>query len=742
MKIQSIIVLIPLTFAITTYAGEAPSVSAQSASYSGSESCRECHEKSHTLWSTSRHRQTIRPYSDEFAKKQLEPLKQDIFIGAFRYSIDISPGSGRMLEVGPKGVKEYRIEQVLGGKGLYSFLTTLEDGRIEALPLAYDISKKEWYEAENSTDSPLPNGVNSPKPILWSKRSFAASDACPNCHVSRHSVNYDSAKKMYTESWSEYGVNCETCHGPAGEHNQAMRVVKKGEQVTDPRIISTKRMAVSQRNDLCSTCHAKKTSLTGKYSPGDRYFDHFDLVTLENPDFYPDGREHGENYTLTGWLMSPCAKAGKLDCMHCHTSSGRYRFKDEKKANDACLPCHADRVKNVEMHSHHKSDGPGSRCVSCHMPKTSFARMSRSDHSMRPPIPAVTVEFKSPNACNICHKDKNATWANKLVTVWYPGNSKESVLKTARLISAARQSDWTTLPEMLNYIQRKDRDEIFATSLIRLLRKCKDERVLPVLVIALKDPSPLVRSAAAESLGAHPSLANTHALLIAVQDEYRLVRIKAAASLSNYPLQLLPEVARQGLQNANEEYREFLLMEPIQWEAYFTIGNHHLRRGELRDAVSSYQAALRIEPRAVTAILSLSLAQYRLGEKEEATKTLVEAIKADPENEAALSMIRNAKYGSESLARVEKYFIDILNRDPNSADAAYSLCVLTSDSRLAESLKWCRKAVENAPGEPKYVDAFERIFRKAGRSEEANIVLKKMSSKQPIIKEPDHERVN
>ncbi len=81
------------------------------------------------------------------------------------------------------------------------------------------------------------------------------------------------------------------------------------------------------------------------FAPGDRYFDHFDLVAFEHADFYPDGRDLGENYTYTQWRLSPCAKSGQLDCIHCHTSSGRYRFKEPAKANDACLPCHAERVR-------------------------------------------------------------------------------------------------------------------------------------------------------------------------------------------------------------------------------------------------------------------------------------------------------------------------------------------------------------------------------------------------------------
>jgi len=104
-------------------------------------------------------------------------------------------------------------------------------------------------------------------------------------------------------------------------------------------------------------------------------------VTLEDPDYYPDGRDLGENYTYTSWSMSPCVKSGKLDCIHCHTSSGRYRFKKEK-FNNACVPCHEGKVNNPTEHTHHLAESEGSKCISCHMPMTAFARMNRSDHSM------------------------------------------------------------------------------------------------------------------------------------------------------------------------------------------------------------------------------------------------------------------------------------------------------------------------------------------------------------------------
>ena len=78
----------------------------------------------------------------------------------------------------------------------------------------------------------------------------------------------------------------------------------------DLKIIRTKSFTVEQHNASCSVCHAKMSPVTPTFTPGDRFFDHFDLVTLEDSDFYPDGRDLGENYTYTSWRMSPCVKAG------------------------------------------------------------------------------------------------------------------------------------------------------------------------------------------------------------------------------------------------------------------------------------------------------------------------------------------------------------------------------------------------------------------------------------------------
>ena len=169
------------------------------------------------------------------------------------------------------------------------------------------------------------------------------------------------------------------------------------------------------------------------------------------------------------------------------------------------------------------------------MPMTSFARMNRTDHSMLPPTPAATITYKSPNACNLCHADKDAAWADKYVREWRTRDYQAPIMKRAALIDAARKRDWKHLPAMLEYVGNKDRDEVFATSLLRMVPLSGDPKVIPFLLGAMKDSSPLVRSAAADSLQHVPTREALQALVKATMDDYRLVRVRAASSLAAYP---------------------------------------------------------------------------------------------------------------------------------------------------------------------------------------------------------------
>jgi tetratricopeptide (TPR) repeat protein len=441
--------------------------------------------------------------------------------------------------------------------------------------------------------------------------------------------------------------------------------------------------------------------LTLEYRPEDRFYDHFDLVTLEDPDFYPDGRDLGENYTLTSWNLSPCAKSGQLDCMHCHTSSGRYRFKKEL-FNNACMPCHEDKVKDSAAHTRHPAESEGSRCIACHMPMTAFARMNRSDHSMLPPTPAATMAYQSPNACNLCHQEKNAEWADQFVRQWRARDYQAPVLKRAALIDAARKRDWTKLPEMVVYIGDPKHNEIFAASLIRLIPPAQEQQLQEALLGAANDPSPLVRGAAVQALGLMPTTASLQTLIMATGDEYRLVRVRAAAGLAAFPKLTAPPAYQAQLKKANDEYLASITARADQWTSHYNLGNYLLGRGELMSAVASYQTAMKLDPQAIMPMVNTSIAYAQMGENDKAENALKTALKQAPENAAANFNMGLLKAGKSELEAAETYLKKAFAVDPQMAQAAYNLCIIAAKDRIDEAVDWCRKASDLRPNEPKY----------------------------------------
>ncbi len=712
-------------------AGKENNQSRKTTTYAGSASCRECHGKFYQLWSTSKHGLAMQPYTADLAQRQLTAQKEDITIGKYRYRVDIGPGAGYVLETGAKGKRKYRIAHALGGKNVYYFLTVLDKGRLQTLPVAYDVNRKEWFDTSLSGLRHFP-GAQGEEPVHWKEWPYTFNTSCYGCHVSQLSTNYDPKTDAYHTVWAEPGINCETCHGPAGEHNRIARATPKGQPLPELKVISTKTMTTEQKNHLCASCHAKtSTPLTSSYQPGERFFDHFDLVTLENPDYYPDGRDLGENYTYTSWLMSPCAKSGKLDCMHCHTSSGRYRFKEEAKANNACLPCHQERVKNATAHTHHKPDGAGGRCISCHMPMTSFARMNRSDHSMLPPAPAATIAYKSPNACNNCHADKDAQWADRNVRGWHTKDHQTPVLRRAALIDAARKRDWSGLEDMLGYITGKDHDDVFAASLIKLLETADDPRTYPVFLQAMKDPSPLVRAAATEAVGLRTTRESLQVLVEAAGDEYRLVRIRAASALAGYPGLRAGGEYGERMKKANGEYLASLSTRPDQWTSHYNMGNYLLSRRKNREAIASYDKALKLEPKAVMAMVNSSVAYAQLGENDKADKTLRKALKTAPDSAAANFNMGLLKAEQNDTGSAERYLKKALEHDPRMAQAAYNLCVITSKDRIAEAIKWCRQASDLRPSEPRYAYTLAFFLLQKGDTDDAVKTLVTLIAGQP-----------
>ena len=706
-----------------------------SVGYAGAVSCRGCHEQFYELWATSHHGLAMQPYTNEFAEKELRPQAEAIKINKYDYIVEIEQNGGFCVESSTKGQKKYPIVHVMGGKNVYYFLTPMDQGRLQVLPIAYDVRRQEWFDTAASSVRHFPDAP--PDTALhWTDPFYTFNTSCYGCHVSQLSTNYDLKTDTYHTTWAEPGINCETCHGPSAEHIKVCEAARAEEEPNDLNIIITRNFDTEQSNSLCASCHAKLTPITTSFKPGDRYFDHFDLTTLENPDFYPDGRDLGENYTYTTWRMSACAKSGKLDCSYCHTSSGRYRFKAADKANNACLPCHKERVENATAHTHHLADSDGNKCVMCHMPMTEFARMTRSDHSMRPPAPAATITFKSPNACNICHTDKDAAWSDKYVRQWHKHDYQKSILEAAHLVAAAREQDWTHLDDILTYLGYEDRDEVTATSLIRLLHASNSEKKWAVIIRALKDdPSPMVRAAAAEALNNYFTSESIHALLVATRDEYRVVRVHAASSLTAVAADMIAAENKEDLIQATEEYISALSARPDGYTSHYNLGNFYMTRREYPRALSSYQTAIKLRPDFLPPYVNAAFAYNATGQNDKAEKSFRKALNIEPNNAPIHLNLGMLLAERRQIRKAETEFRMALRLDPNSAVAAYNLGIILANDRIDEALKWCRKAHTIQPDQTKYAYTYAFYLRQNGAIDKAIEILTNMIDRQ--VPDPD-----
>jgi Tfp pilus assembly protein PilF len=679
---------------------ESASASVQPAGYAGSSQCKPCHVAFYKKWSTSHHGTAMQPVTPAFVKDHLTPQHQPVKIGDTTYQAKLTDTEAFVEEQGPKGMRKLPMVHAMGGKNTFYLLTPLDRGRLQVLPVAYDIPSKKWYDTAASGVR-MHAGQAPEAPLHWTDPAFTFNTSCYGCHVSQLRVNYNLATDTYKSTWTEPGINCESCHGPGGPH----LALFKNPPATRPDnigILKITSLTPAQRNETCAGCHSKMSPISPGYQPQQRFFDHYDLVGYENADFYPDGRDLGENYTYNSWLRSPCLKNATFDCIHCHTSSGRYKFATENP-NGACLPCHQDKVTNVQAHSHHKADGEGGKCIACHMPKTRFAAMERSDHSMLPPTPATTLKYQSPNACNLCHKDRDAAWADAAVRKWHKNDYQKPVLERAALIEAARNHDWKQLPAMISYIGRKDVDPIFRVSMIRLLVACPDARKWPSFLQAMSDPSPLIRGAAAAALEGYGSPETRDALIKAAQDEYRLVRVRAAATLARWPMGGFTADQTKVVQKAEAEYVAALQSRPDDFTAHTNLGNYQLDRGDTDTALRSFETAIKLRPDSTITLVNASIAYSRAGKTADADRVLVQALQNAPDNGAAnfnrgLLLAEQGKK-PEAMACLRK----ALASPDTAGPAAYNLCVMTVEENRAEALSLCRQAVKAVPDNEKYV---------------------------------------
>jgi hypothetical protein len=352
------------------------------ATFVGSETCKQCHERTYLDWKTSLHSRMLRDV-------KVDPLAN---IGNFS-----SPSEVRTFS-------ESEVAYTLGSQWRQQYLKKQGDDLL-VLPASYHFNTDKWtpYYADETE-----------KRDWWKE--------CAGCHA----TGVDPKKKTFVEM----GVACEACHGPGSNHVEAM----PGFEI--PTIISAARLNTALSAQICGSCHTRGHDKRGKFAYPVDYQNHkgeanlqlyFNEVKPNNGDeskyFWPSGESKYSNQQYLDWKQSEHAKVGVV-CATCHSvhqsrtditanvdSSNllmAIRSKTRLFEDRLCKSCHT----TVQYRSVHRIHTFGS-CVRCHMPRVASIGEAGDAHShtFRFMFPEATLKAggvdKQPNACNSCHHHKD-----------------------------------------------------------------------------------------------------------------------------------------------------------------------------------------------------------------------------------------------------------------------------------------------------------------------------------------------
>jgi len=303
---------------------------------------------------------------------------------------------------------------------------------------------------------------------------------CVACHTTAPKTKFDTpfrseaiSQQAVDTTTAEFGIACESCHGPGEEHVRANRnpVRRYLSHITgkkDGLMIQPALLNPQASSQVCGQCHSiwefydledERTANNDgfPYRPGDELTDTRFIAqpmgapnsaTLrtfveQDPDFvrgsfWSDGMVRVSGREYNGLIDSPCFRDATepqetLSCFSCHTMhkapldsrpietwAKTHQVSSNREGNEACLQCHETVAPNLSQHTNHEVDSAGSACYNCHMPYTSYGLLKAvRSHTVSSPSVDESITTKRPNACNLCHLDKTLAWTGEALNSWY-----------------------------------------------------------------------------------------------------------------------------------------------------------------------------------------------------------------------------------------------------------------------------------------------------------------------------------
>jgi predicted CXXCH cytochrome family protein len=616
-------------------------IAADTPAYVGAAVCAKCHAEQHRKWSGSRHSKMVQPATVAGVKGDF--TRRSVTLRGLTYQLSARNGQYFITESYLDGKPtEHRVDYTLGNRRIQHYLTTLPSGRVIVLPPSWDILRKDWFHSFDIGD---PDETDQVMVQVWNKN-------CYSCHVSREEKNFDAASNKYATQWQDFGTNCERCHGPGGAHVANYSAAAKPAGPARDIVMQT-RLDASRSTMVCAQCHSFRDIYVQGYQAGADYYDYF-LPILEfsqpvdhDPAYWPDGRTRRFSNDAFGLWQSECFLKGKATCLDCHVTPHEVEIERNPQlrpdANALCTRCHASIGQQLAAHTHHGESSAGSSCVECHMPRTVLSiKAEIRDHSMSIPVPENTLRHGIPNACNLCHKDRDARWTVERMNAWWTPASRQKLIRRADAFAAARARDPEAIPQLIAILDRPAEGALArANALGHLTSFSGDPRVFDAAQRALSDAEPLVRALAALRLNAPASERPRAiaALTAALGDSSAVVRVAASVTLVTLQATNMAGEDARRFDDARKLFGARALLNADDAEQQLGAGKFYLLTGDPVTAVNALENSLRLEPE-IPAKVFLAYAYAQLGRLPEARAMLKTIPPSDAQYQRAQALLK------------------------------------------------------------------------------------------------------
>ena len=716
-------------------------VTAPPAEFVGSEACRECHKPEYDKWADSHHRWAMAPATEKTVRGDFNNATFTHFGQTTRfYRRD---GKYVVHTTGVDGKPaEFEITHTFGWYPLQQYLVPFPGGRMQCLPIAWDVAKKRWYHL-------YPDELLDPDDWLyWTNNGQNWNGMCAECHSTDLKKQYDFKADTYATTWAEVSVGCEACHGPGSAHVKWSQLPEMGRPDVEnvALTVKTRNLTAGQQIDLCAPCHSRRMSL------GDNIHRHADFLDYGIPQllsegmYYPDGQILEEVYVYGSFMQSKMY-AREVRCSDCHDVHSIRRIAD---GNNLCLQCHKSAVYDRKGHHFHKKKGEagdpirsasgqvlfavgsGAQCENCHMPGRQYMGIDyRPDHSFRLPRPDLTLTLDTPNACDRCHVDKPTQWSVDAMAKWVGQKQRPHY---GELLAAGRKHQPEAIAPLASLATDRRYPTIVRATAIDELAGFNDETAAAAIAAALTDEASLVRQTAVRRLTESDPALRMKRLSPMLYDPVRAVRIEAASILAALPRDNMPADTRRQFEKALSEYRQAMRRNADFAPARHNLGNLYVNLGQPETAEQHYQRAIAIDRLFYPAKVNLAMLYNHQGRNTDAEKLLREVTAEHPD-------FFEIKYSLGLLLAEQQRFDeavvwlgDAAAGLPQRSRIHYNLGLLLQKLRRDEDAEAALKhALAAEPTHPDYMYALAVFYIERGLWPQARQMAERMQAAHPNL---------